>query len=306
MRYRVRHITEYRYSAAVNQCRNETCLLLRDALQQRCYSSELTVSPEATDVHERTDFFGNRRTHFAILHPHEALTVTAVSDVEVWPPPAPDDAAQSLAWEEVAEQLRTERTAASLAANPYRYASPLVPLSPVLADYGRVSLQPGRPLLAATIELMQRIYKDFAYDPASTTIATPLPEVMELRRGVCQDFAHVAIGCLRSLGLAARYVSGYIETLPPPGRERLVGADASHAWFAIYLPEHGWIDFDPTNNQQPTHQHITVAWGRDFSDVSPLKGIALGGGKHRVAVSVDVARQPQSMLQLVAGQQQQQ
>jgi transglutaminase-like putative cysteine protease len=138
---------------------------------------------------------------------------------------------------------------------------------------------------------MQRIYQDFTYQPGFTTISTPLAEVLKSRQGVCQDFAHLAIGCLRSIGLAARYVSGYIETLPPPGQERLVGADASHAWFAVYAPNAGWIDFDPTNNQLPEEQHITVSWGRDFSDVSPLRGIALGGGKQKVDVSVDVARQ---------------
>jgi transglutaminase-like putative cysteine protease len=142
---------------------------------------------------------------------------------------------------------------------------------------------------------MQRIYRDFAYDPESTTIATPLAEVLKTRRGVCQDFAHLAIGCLRSMGLAARYVSGYIETLPPPGQERLVGADASHAWFSVYAADAGWIDFDPTNNKLLSDQHITVAWGRDFADVSPLRGVALGGGKHKVEVSVDVARQPDDL-----------
>ncbi len=302
MKYRVRHTTEYRYTEAVNQCRNETCLLMRETPTQRCHDSQLSISPAAVDCHERTDFFGNRRTHFAVLQPHEALTVTAVSEVEIWAPAPATEAAASLAWEAVAAQLQQQRTPDNLAANPYLYPSPLVPRSSASADYMRPSLTPGRSLLAATAELMQRIYADFAYDPASTTIATPLPEVMKQRRGVCQDFAHVAIACLRSAGLAARYVSGYIETLPPPGQERLVGADASHAWFAVYLPEHGWFDFDPTNNQQLSQQHITLAWGRDFSDVSPLKGIALGGGEHQVVVSVDVARQPQ----VVSGQQLQQ
>ncbi len=303
MKYRIRHVTRYHYREAVNLCRNETCLLVRQTEHQRCSSSVLQISPEATDIHERSDFFGNRRTHFAIQQPHETLTVTAVSDVEVFPRVYLQKPEQSHPWETVVEMLRTQRTPDIVAVMPYRYASPLIPLLPSLADYARVSMTPGRPLLAATIDLMQRIHRDFSYDPTSTTIATPLAEVLEKRRGVCQDFAHVAIGCLRTLGLAARYVSGYIETLPPPGQERLIGADASHAWFAVYLPGHGWLDFDPTNNYQPLDQHITVAWGRDFSDVSPLKGIALGGGKHQVVVSVDVARQPDQPLLL---QQQQQ
>ena len=138
------------------------------------------------------------------------------------------------------------------------------------------------------MRLMRRIYHDFTYDPEFTTIATPLSEVLEHKRGVCQDFAHLAIACIRSMGLAARYVSGYIETLPPPGKEKLVGTDASHAWFSVFFPETGWLDFDPTNNQMPMDKHITVAWGRDFDDVTPLKGIAFGGGQHRLSVSVDV------------------
>jgi transglutaminase-like putative cysteine protease len=291
MKYRIRHVTRYHYSEAVNLCRNEACLLVRKTEHQRCRSSVLQISPEATDIHERSDFFGNRRTHFAIQQPHDTLTVTAVSEVEVFPRVQLQKPDQSHPWEVVVEMQRTQRTPDIVAVMPYRYASPLVPLLPALADYARVSMTPGRPVLSATSDLMRRIYHDFSYDPASTTIATPLTEVLEKRRGVCQDFAHVAIGCLRSLGLAARYVSGYIETLPPPGQERLIGADASHAWFSVYLPGSGWVDYDPTNNHQPLEQHITVAWGRDFSDVSPLKGIALGGGKHQVVVSVDVARQ---------------
>lgn len=299
MKYRIRHVTRYHYSEAVNLCRNEACLLVRDTEHQRCHSSVLQISPTATDYHERSDFFGNRRTHFAIQQPHDTLTVTAISDVEVFPQVSLQQPEQSHPWDAVVEMLRTQRTPDIIAVMPYRFASPLVPLLPPLFDYARASMLPGRPLLAATIDLMQRIYQDFTYDPTSTTIATPLAEVLEKRRGVCQDFAHVAIGCLRSLGLAARYVSGYIETLPPPGQERLIGADASHAWFAVYLPGYGWFDFDPTNNHQPMEQHITVAWGRDFADVSPLKGIALGGGKHQVVVSVDVARQsiPPLLLQ---------
>ena len=140
---------------------------------------------------------------------------------------------------------------------------------------------------------MQRIYTEFKYDPEFSTLATPLKEVLEHRSGVCQDFAHLAIGCLRSQGLAARYVSGYIETEPPPGKERLVGADASHAWFSVFQPGVGWLDFDPTNNQIPGERHITVAWGRDYADVTPLKGVAFGGGEHELKVSVDVLAIPE-------------
>ncbi|HQT25374.1 MAG TPA: transglutaminase family protein, partial [Burkholderiales bacterium] len=170
----------------------------------------------------------------------------------------------------------------------YALDSPFVMTSSELMAYAGPSFTPGRPLLEAVQDLMQRIHADFTYDPGFTTLATPLSEVLAHRRGVCQDFAHLAIGCLRSRGLAARYVSGYIETLPFPGKEKLVGADASHAWFSVYMPELGWMDFDPTNNQIPADRHIVVAWGRDYGDVTPLKGVIFGGGDHELAVSVEV------------------
>ena len=166
----------------------------------------------------------------------------------------------------------------------------MVITSAELAQYAQSSFQPNRPLVQVVADLMQRIHVDFTYDPTFTTIATPLSDVLLFRRGVCQDFAHLAIACLRSFGIAARYVSGYVETQPEPGKERLVGADASHAWFAVYVPGIGWLEFDPTNNTLPFDQHITLAWGRDYTDVTPLKGIAFGGGQHNLSVSVDVLR----------------
>lgn len=290
MKYRVRHITQYHYSEAVTLCRNEACLLPRSTEWQQCHHAELQVRPQPADLAEFDDFFGNRKTHFAIQDAHEKLTVTATSDVEVKPQPL-QPIENSPPWEEVVRRLAEDRSSSAVAALPYLYPSPLIPALPGVAAYAGVSFSPARPVLAAVADLTRRIYDEFTYDPESTTITTPLAEVIQQRRGVCQDFAHLAIGCLRTAGLAARYVSGYIETLPPPGQERLIGADASHAWFSVYVPGSGWFDFDPTNNQRPVDQHITVAWGRDFADVSPLKGIAMGGGKHRVLVSVDVARQ---------------
>ena len=175
--------------------------------------------------------------------------------------------------------------------DPYQFVfdSPMLCASPILADYARESFPKGKPLLVGASHLTRRIFDDFDYDPVATDIATPLEEVIEKRAGVCQDFAHIAIAMLRSLGLSARYVSGYLRTHPAPGRSRLIGADASHAWFSVYCPSTGWVDFDPTNNLRPTHEHITVALGRDFSDVSPVSGIITGGGEHKVEVSVDVA-----------------
>ena len=293
MIYRVRHITQYVYSDPVQLCHNDACLLPRETSAQTCLQSRLQIVPEPSDLHERRDYFGNRISHFAIQRPHEKLTVAATSLVSVRTNPELFAMANQRSWDEVRDYLAIQRGRQMLDVLPCRYDSPLVKTSDIISKYALPSFPAGRPLAEAVNELMQRIFQDFTYDPGFTTISTPLEQVLASRRGVCQDFAHLAIGCLRTLGLAARYISGYIETVPPPGQQRLVGADASHAWFAVYSPDAGWLAFDPTNNQLPTEQHITVAWGRDFSDVSPLKGVALGGGNHRVIVSVDVARQPE-------------
>lgn len=296
MNYRVTHTTQYGYSAPVALCRNEACLLPRDTPRQKCLKSELQITPSPADSRERFDAFGNRVNHFAIQQPHNKLIVTAISEVSVAAAPGLLTAANQFSWESVQKLMSKERTPQTLAALPFLYDSPLAQSSQQIEAYARPSFTAGRPLGEAVSELMQRIYQEFKYDPGFTTIATPLSAVMENRRGVCQDFAHLGVACLRSVGLAARYVSGYIETLPPPGQARLVGADASHAWFSVYAADAGWVDFDPTNNQLPAEQHITVAWGRDFADVSPLRGVALGGGKHKVFVSVDVARIPDNLF----------
>jgi transglutaminase-like putative cysteine protease len=181
-----------------------------------------------------------------------------------------------------------DRSPAGLAAYQYAFDSPCVRNSPELADFALPSFTPGRPILAAAADLTRRIHTEFRYDPTATSVNTPPSEVLKTRRGVCQDFAHLAIGCLRSLGLPARYVSGYLLTTPPPGKPRLVGADASHAWFSVYTPDCDWVDYDPTNNIRPSDQHVTLAWGRDYSDVCPIKGVFFGGGQQVVQVSVDV------------------
>jgi len=231
---------------------------------------------------------GERQVIFAVQASHQVLTVTAVSRVTVASAPLPSITPP---WDEVALQLRTASSPGCLEARQYLFDSPRIELWTEPVEYARPSFPRGRPLLEAVGELMERIHQDFTYDPGFTTVTTPLHKVFAHRRGVCQDFAHLAIACLRGLGLAARYVSGYIETLPPPGQEKLVGADASHAWFSVFEPEAGWFDFDPTNNQLPMGQHITVAWGRDYSDITPLKGVIYGGGKrHETQVAVDVLR----------------
>jgi len=291
MKYRVTHTTEFVYEAEVGLCYNEARLLPRVLPHQRVTSAALKVEPAPEDHYERYDYFGNRTAYFSIQQPHEQLVVTAVSEVETGKSILFDNA-EPLPWEIARERLHGERTAESIEASQFTLDSPSITVDDLLADYARPSFLPGRPLVEAVHDLMKRIFTEFKYDPEFSTLATPLKEVMEHRSGVCQDFAHLAIGCLRSQGLAARYVSGYIETQPPPGKERLVGADASHAWFSIFQPGVGWLDFDPTNNQLPGERHITVAWGRDFVDVTPLKGVAFGGGKHELKVSVDVLAIP--------------
>ncbi len=290
MIYLIRHETRYLYSEPVARCHNEARLAPFDTLSQRCLEARLSVVPTVSQMVERTDFFGNRVWHFSIEDPHDSLVVTSSSRVEVSPETRELDFAADLDWETVAQNLSQDVTPQAIDARQFLLDSPLVQTSDALAEYARPSFPPGRPVLDAVRELMARIHAEFVYDPEFTDVATPLGVVMEHRRGVCQDFAHLAIGCLRSLGLAARYTSGYIETEPAPGTPRLEGADASHAWFAVYVPTRGWVDFDPTNNRMPWDQHIAVASGRDYSDVSPLKGILYGGGEHELEVSVDVSR----------------
>lgn len=290
MRYRITHKTEYEYKEAVSLSYNEARLLPRLNPAQECLASRLEISPPPADYRERTDFFGNRTAYFSIRDTHRTFTVIAVSEIDIKTQGASLNFSNGIDWESVRELLAFGTDTLTLEAKQFALDSPFVAASETLAHYAAPSFTPGRPLLAAVHDLMQRIYADFTFDPDSTTLATPLAEVLEHRRGVCQDFAHLAIGCLRAQGLAARYVSGYIETLPPPGKEKLVGADASHAWFSVYLPEVGWMDFDPTNNQIPGDQHITVGWGRDYGDVTPLKGVIFGGQEHELKVSVEVER----------------
>jgi transglutaminase-like putative cysteine protease len=264
--------------------------LPRSCPQQQLLSAHLEISPLESDYRVREDFFGNQIAYFTIPEPHREFSITAISEILVHPAPAQLSFAQGMAWEAVRDTLRQDINPSVLDARQFVLDSPLVATSPALAMYAQSSFTPGRTLSEAVYDLMQRIFHDFTFDPEFTTLATPLAEVLEHRRGVCQDFAHLAIGCLRSQGLAARYVSGYIETLPPPGKEKLVGADASHAWFSVFIPDQGWMDFDPTNNQVPNDQHITIAWGRDYSDVTPLKGVIFGGQNHEPKVSVEVER----------------
>ncbi len=290
MHYRVSHTTSYEYTEMVGHSYNEARLLPRVCQNQNLISARLEIRPEQSDFRVREDFFGNQVAYFTITEPHRAFSVTAISEVQIFSPAGQLEFSQGAPWEAVKETLLQNRQPEVLDARQYILDSPFIEASANLAAYAQPSFTPGRPLVDAVHDLMQRIHRDFIFDPQFTTLATPLQVVLEHRRGVCQDFAHLAIGCMRSQKLAARYVSGYIETLPPPGQNKLVGADASHAWFSVFLPEVGWMDFDPTNNQVPGDQHITVAWGRDYGDVTPLKGVIFGGQNHELQVSVEVER----------------
>jgi transglutaminase-like putative cysteine protease len=299
MRYRIQHITRYAYGDPVSLCHSITHLKPRETNFQRCLSSQVRVSPWPSVSREHRDLFGNRINYFSIQQSHLALEITANSEVEVQTPAAPP-LAETPAWERVRDQLNEDRDAVAIGARIFALPSPAIPLDAAAIGYARESFTPGRPVLEAAHDLMSRIYAEFEYDPAFTEVATPLASVLEHRRGVCQDFAHVGIACLRGLGLAARYVSGYLETLPPPGEPKLRGADASHAWFSVFVPglaedadgqaTGGWIDFDPTNDCLIHEQHITTAVGRDYQDVTPVRGVFYGGGEHELKVSVDVDR----------------
>lgn len=287
MRYRVVHHTRYAYSQPVVLAHNEARLQPRATPAQTCAASTVTVDPAPGQRAERADAFGNRVLYFALQEPHGQLEVTATSEVEVVAVATPH---ASPAWETALQLLAESRAPETRLARQFRLDSPGAPVSPDVRAYAAPSFVPGRPLLEAVADLNRRIHRDFAFDPQSTTVATPLREVLEQRHGVCQDFAHLAIACLRAFGLPARYVSGYLETEPPPGLTRLQGADVSHAWFAVHVPDTGWVDFDPTNDLLPADRHVTTAWGRDYADVAPLKGVIFGGGPHTLEVSVDMQR----------------
>lgn len=293
MKYRIVHRTAYHYSTTVSLCHNLAHLRPRNLATQTCLGHRLDIDPLPMDFAEHTDFFGNHVSYFSIQQPHSNLTVTATSEIELNPGNGQLALEADSPWDRVRQRLAQPDSDVLRENRQFVLDSPLVPTGHALADYASPSFPHGRPLLAAVRDLMSRVHQEFTYDPAFSTVSTPLTEVLSGRRGVCQDFAHLAIACLRSLGLAARYVSGYLETQPPPGKTKLQGADESHAWFSVYLPDVGWHDFDPTNNKVPLDQHVTTAWGRDYADVTPLKGVLFGGDPgHRPQVSVDVERLP--------------
>ncbi len=293
-RYRVVHETRYTYQSKVSLSQQYLHLTPRSFAFQDTESHVIWLDPPISDSKAGIDYFGNHTRHVALTQPHDSLLVHAESTVTVRPRHGLAQIAGTLPWESVREMMGKEKSPATLEACRYLYASPHVTLSPELEAYARHSYTPARPQLDAALDLTERIFDDFEFDSKATEISTPLEQVLRNRRGVCQDFAQLMIGCLRSIGLPARYVSGYILTHPPPGKPRLVGADASHAWVSVFCPALGWVDFDPTNRCLVQHEHITLGWGRDFSDVTPMRGVVLGGGMQTLAVQVTVMPLPLS------------
>ena len=287
MRYRVVHTTEYRYTEPVPLSHNTFHLRPRDTTYQTCHEHTLNISPVPAATRERIDFFGNHATWVNLQEPHEVLKIEAYSEVEVNPSPPPR-ADSGPTFGQAMEQLAPLRGKALTEIRPYTFDSHYVRAHPLLREYARPSFSPDRSLLSCVTELTLRIYDEFTFDPKATTVGTPVLEVLRHRRGVCQDFAHLQIGCLRSLGIPARYVSGYLRTLAAPGKPKLQGCDASHAWLSAYLPTLGWVELDPTNGLLPHDQHVTLAFARDYDDVSPIKGVLVGGRRHTMTYGVDV------------------
>jgi transglutaminase-like putative cysteine protease len=289
MKYKITHTTSYSYSDAVAVCHNLVLLTPREGKNLICRSHRLSIRPTPRYSTRRTDYFGNLAHAFSIEESHRQMRVTASSRVDVTEQkrPAPGN---TPVWEEIRDGAREATDANWLDMISFVYDSPLIVGSDEMAEYGRKSFAPNKPILAGLIDLTERVHAEFAYDKAATQVSTTAAEAFHLRRGVCQDLAHVQIGCLRSIGLPARYVSGYLRTLPPAGKPRLIGADESHAWLSVYCGELlGWVDVDPTNKTLCSTDHITVAWGREYGDVSPIKGVfSGGGGSHQLAVTVDV------------------
>ena len=289
MQLHIIHETHYRYSAPVVLSQQLLRLTPRTLPWQTCEQHRISVEPPAGEMAEREDYYGNRTVHLLIAAPHESLVVRAESEVTVRPRARERRSAPKVAWETVRARLHSLEGRPLAEPAEFLYESPHIERLRELTDYAQKSFTARRGMLEAASDLARRIHRDFTFDRTATSVSTPLKQVLRDRRGVCQDFAHLMIGCLRGIGLSACYVSGYILTAPPPGRQRLVGADASHAWVSVYCGERaGWVDIDPTNNCLVADSHVTLGWGRDFGDVTPMRGVILGGGTQTLAVRVTV------------------
>jgi transglutaminase-like putative cysteine protease len=285
-RYRVVHTTDYRYSDDVTVSYGRAHLVPRSTSGQVLVAGTVDIDPGADELRSHTDFYGNTSTFYTVRRRHRELSVRASSEVLVSREAATTGELDALTWQHARDAVSRDVEARS-----FVMPSPLVRPTTAVLDYTELTFAPGRPLGTALVELLHRIHSDFKYVSGATTVRTTLSELLHKRKGVCQDFAHLTVGCLRSVGLAARYVSGYLETDPPPGRPKLQGADASHAWASVRVPEVGWVDLDPTNDQYVDGRYVIAAWGRDYSDVPPLKGVILTDAKKSsMTVSVDVTR----------------
>lgn len=287
MRYHVHHRTAYRYEDKVSYSHHLARLTPLETPTQNRISSRIVVTPAPDILTAHRDYYDNETSFFSLASPHKELVIDSHSEVIITDRPGPT-LDLSPAWEIVRDQVRRSTLPSDLAAAEFGFASPLCPILPELKEYTLVSFRPGTPILQATTDLTRRIHEDFSFDSSATTVTTPVSEIFAKKAGVCQDFAHLQISCLRSLGLPARYVSGYIRTDPPPGQPRLIGADASHAWVGLYVPQLGWTDFDATNNVIPSTNHIRIAHGRDYHDICPIRGTVYGGGSQTLEIGVTV------------------
>jgi len=288
MLYSVEHITQYNYHEQVSLCHNIAALSPRNTDGQVCKSFNLIISPLPDILEEYEDFYGNKLYYFVIEQEHESLTVTVKSQIEKIKTKTLEKY-PSESWETVRDLIRNSLGEFS-SERQFIHATEITAATPEIKRYAELSFTKGRSVFEASFDLIKRIYKDFKFFSGFTTTSTPVSVVMKERKGVCQDFAHLAIACIQAMGLPARYVSGYIETIAPEGKEKLAGVDASHAWLSVFIPEAGWVDFDPTNNKIPDDQYITIGWGRNYFDIVPLKGVIMSSNAHELKVSVDVKR----------------
>ena len=288
MMYDIRHRTTFTYEDVVSVSHHVLHLSPRRHPRQRALETAMLIDPSPAVDSQGSDYFGNPVHYLTVQEPHDQLVVEARSRIDVQPLPASIDLGASERWVETRESLAAAADDTTLQAFQFVFDSPYSVADEDVRDYALQSFVGDRPVLEAAMDLTSRIYREFEYRGGVSDVSTPVRDVFGMRKGVCQDFAHLEIACLRSLGLAARYVSGYLRTRPPEGKEKLVGADASHAWLSVWCGSNGWVDFDPTNNVIPNVEHITIGWGRDYGDVSPINGFIVGGGAHQVAVAVDV------------------
>ena len=288
MIFQVSHRTTYHYTAPVAQAHHLVHLTPRPHERQRVVQHDIIVEPVPASRSDFTDYFGNPASTIALASSHSELLIHSESIVEV-STPGPVDLSASLPWDRTSQDMAPAKKIAEIEAAQFLMPSHHTQITSGLIEFAKPSFTPGRPIFECAHELTERIHTEFAYDGSATDIATTTDKLLTIRRGVCQDFAHLLIASMRAFGLPARYVSGYILTHPPEGEERLIGVDASHAWLSVWSPGMGWLDFDPTNNMVPQDEHITIAYGRDFQDVSPVTGVLLGGGAHQVDVAVDVS-----------------